>query len=74
MEGYVLVPKILGDSLGLHPVVVFVTVFVGGASLGMFGFLLALPIMACIVILVRELVLPALADFADEDEVDESPA
>ncbi|HIL68922.1 MAG TPA: AI-2E family transporter, partial [Verrucomicrobia bacterium] len=57
MEGYVLVPKILGDSLGLHPVVVFVTVFVGGASLGMFGFLLALPIMACIVILVRELVL-----------------
>lgn len=66
VEGYVLVPKILGDSLGLHPVVVLVSVFVGGAALGMFGFLIALPLTAAAVILVREFVLPALADFADE--------
>ena len=66
LEGYVLVPKILGDSLGLHPLVVFVAVFMGGASLGMFGFLIALPLTATIVILIRELVLPALTEFADE--------
>ena len=66
LEGYVLVPKILGDSLGLHPVVVLVSVFAGGAALGMFGFLIALPLTASLVIVVRELVLPALADFADE--------
>jgi predicted PurR-regulated permease PerM len=66
LEGYVLIPKILGDSLGLHPVVVLVSVFAGGAALGMFGFLIALPLTAALVILVRELVLPALAAFADE--------
>jgi predicted PurR-regulated permease PerM len=66
IEGYVLIPKILGDSLGLHPVVVLAAVFVGGAALGMLGFLLALPIAATAIILVRELVLPALADLAEE--------
>ncbi|MEM7515388.1 MAG: AI-2E family transporter [Planctomycetota bacterium] len=68
IEGYVLVPKIIGDSLGLPPVVVLFTVFVGGAALGVFGLLLALPLTASILILVREFVLPALADFADEGE------
>lgn len=71
IEGYVLVPKILGDTLGLHPLVVFVSVFVGGSALGMFGFLVALPLTAALIILCRELVLPALADFADEPDEDE---
>jgi predicted PurR-regulated permease PerM len=65
VEGYVLVPKVLGDSLGLHPVVVLVSVMVGGAALGMFGLLLALPLTAAIVIIARELVLPALKDWAE---------
>jgi predicted PurR-regulated permease PerM len=67
VEGYVLIPKILGDSLGLHPLGVFVAIFIGGATLGMFGFLIALPLAAAGLILVRELVLPALHDFAEED-------
>jgi len=67
LEGYVLLPKILGDSLGLHPVVVLASVFVGGAALGMFGFLIALPLTAALVIVARELVMPALGDFADEE-------
>ena len=67
-EGYVLIPKILGDSLGLHPVVVIASVMVGGAALGMFGFLIALPLTAALTLLSREFVLPALADFADEDD------
>lgn len=72
LEGYVFIPKILGDSLGLHPVVVLVSIFAGGASLGMFGFLIAIPLMAALVIVARELLLPALRQFADEDShVDE---
>lgn len=74
IEGYVLVPKILGDTLGLHPLVVFVSVFVGGSALGMFGFLVALPLTAALIILCRELVLPALAEFADEPDLDEPKA
>jgi len=74
VEGYVLLPKVLGDSLGLHPVVVLFSVLAGGAALGLFGVLIALPLTATIVILVREFVLPALARFADEAEDETSPA
>jgi len=67
VEGYVLLPRILGNSLGLHPVVILASVFVGGAALGMFGFLIAVPITAALVIVTREMVLPALRAWADEN-------
>ncbi len=67
LEGYVFIPKILGDSLGLHPVVILLSVFVGGAALGLFGFLIAIPLAATLIILFRELVMPAIEDFAEED-------
>ncbi len=73
VEGYVLIPKILGDTLGLHPVVILLSVFVGGASLGLFGFLIAIPLAATLIILFRELVMPALADFAEEDSHVDTP-
>jgi predicted PurR-regulated permease PerM len=74
LEGYVLIPKVLGDSLGLHPVVVLASVFVGGAALGMFGFLIALPLAAVLVILAKEFILPAMAAFADEDDDEDGDA
>jgi predicted PurR-regulated permease PerM len=65
VEGYVLMPKILGDQLGLHPVVVLASMMIFGSAFGMFGLLLALPLTAALVILARELVLPALRQFAE---------
>ncbi|MBI5432199.1 MAG: AI-2E family transporter [Planctomycetes bacterium] len=67
IEGYVLIPKILGDSLGLHPVVVILALTIGGAALGLFGLLVALPATATVIILVRELILPALRVLAEEN-------
>jgi predicted PurR-regulated permease PerM len=67
-ENYLLLPKILGDSLGLHPVVVIFALMAGGASLGMFGLLIALPLAASLVIVGRELLLPVLADLADKED------
>jgi len=67
LEGYVLIPKVLGDSLGLHPVAILVSVFVGGSALGLFGFLIAIPLAATVIILFKELVMPAVEDFAEED-------
>jgi predicted PurR-regulated permease PerM len=64
-ENYVLMPKILGDQLGLHPVVVLAALMVFGSAFGMFGLLLALPLTAAIVILARELLLPAMKQFAE---------
>ena len=70
-----LIPKILGDSLGLHPVVILLAVFVGGSALGLFGFLIAVPLAATLIILFREFVMPALEEFAEEDShVDPDPA
>lgn len=70
LENYVLIPKILGDSLGLHPIVIIFSLLAGAASLGMFGLLIALPLAASLVILAREFVLPVLADLADQDRVE----
>jgi predicted PurR-regulated permease PerM len=66
LENYLLIPKILGNSLGLHPIVVIFAIMAGGASMGMFGLLLALPITASLVILAREFLLPVLAQMADK--------
>ncbi len=68
LEGYVLIPKILGSELRLHPMVVIAAILAGGAAGGIFGVLVALPVTAAVVILVEEFVLPALRDFADEKE------
>ncbi len=67
LENYVLLPQILGNSLGLHPIVVLASLMAGAASMGMFGLIIALPLTATIVILAREFVLPVLAQLADED-------
>lgn len=74
IEGYYLVPKVLGDSLGLHPLVVFVALLAGGAALGTLGVIVALPLTASLVTLFREFVLPALKDWADEGPEPEAPA
>jgi predicted PurR-regulated permease PerM len=42
IEGYVLMPKILGGELGLPPVVVLASMMIFGSAFGMFGLLLAL--------------------------------
>jgi predicted PurR-regulated permease PerM len=74
LEGYVLVPKILGDRLGLHELVVFAALLAGGAALGMLGLLIALPLTAALVILFQEFVKPALEQLAEEpDEAGAGP-
>jgi predicted PurR-regulated permease PerM len=66
LENYVLIPRILGNELGLHPMVVIASILAGGAAFGMLGVLVALPVVASTVILVEEFVLPALRAFAEE--------
>jgi predicted PurR-regulated permease PerM len=70
IEGYVLLPRILGNKLGLHPLVVFLSLTVFGAALGTFGVLLALPLTATAIIITRELVLPLAKDWAEGRRTD----
>jgi predicted PurR-regulated permease PerM len=46
IEGYILTPRIVGDKVGLHPLVVMIALIVGGSLLGIWGMLLAIPITA----------------------------
>ncbi|MFQ5692944.1 MAG: AI-2E family transporter, partial [Nitrospinota bacterium] len=39
LEGFVLTPRIVGDRVGLHPVVVMMAVLIGGAGFGFLGVL-----------------------------------
>ena len=53
IEGSILTPKLVGDRIGLHPVIVIFAVVAGGQLFGFFGILLALPAAAVLSVLVR---------------------
>ena len=54
-ESFLLTPKLLGDKLGLHPVVILLALLVAGAKFGFAGVLLAVPVTAVGSVLIREL-------------------
>jgi predicted PurR-regulated permease PerM len=54
LEGNFLTPRIVGDSVGLHPLVVMVAVIAGGGLLGIWGMLLAIPITAVLSVFAGE--------------------
>ncbi|MEM8815250.1 MAG: AI-2E family transporter [Pseudomonadota bacterium] len=53
LEGTVLTPKLVGDRIGLHPVIVIFAIAAGGQLFGFFGILLALPAAAVLSVLSR---------------------
>ena len=53
IEGSFLTPKLIGDRIGLHPVLVIFSVAAGGQLFGFFGILLALPAAAVLSVLLR---------------------
>jgi predicted PurR-regulated permease PerM len=54
LEGNLITPKIVGERLGLHPVVVLLAVLVGGDLFGFLGILLAVPATAVIKVFWRD--------------------
>lgn len=53
LEGSILTPKLVGDRIGLHPVIIIFAVAAGGQLFGFFGILLALPAASVLSVLVR---------------------
>lgn len=54
LEGLVLTPRIVGSSVGLHPMTVIVALLIGGNLLGFLGLLVAVPVAAVVQVFVRE--------------------
>ena len=60
IDGYILKPKLFGDSLGISGLWILVGVIVGGRAFGVVGILLAIPAVAILDFLYREHFLPWL--------------
>ena len=68
-----LTPLIAGKATNLDPVTIFVAVLAGGSVLGAYGMLLAIPIAACVKILIQESVLPNVRKWARGEADDPLP-
>ncbi|MES2408104.1 MAG: AI-2E family transporter [Pseudomonadota bacterium] len=55
LEGYVVVPRLVGERIGLHPVMVIFALLAFGEVFGFFGVLLALPISAMLLVGLRHI-------------------
>lgn len=53
IEGMVVTPRILGDSLGLSPLVIILALFAGGQLFGLLGIFLAVPAAATVRVVAR---------------------
>ncbi len=73
LDGWVLTPLIAGRATNLDPVTIFVAVLAGGSVLGAYGMLLAIPIAACVKILLQDEVLPNMRAWARGDARDPLP-
>ncbi|WP_084477912.1 AI-2E family transporter [Nocardia jejuensis] len=60
VEDYLLVPRIIGRTVEVPAVLTVVSVLLGGALLGIVGALLAIPVCAAALLIIRETVLPSL--------------
>lgn len=55
LEGSFITPKIVGDTVGLHPLVAIVALLIGGQLFGIMGMLLAVPVTAVTQVFLRSL-------------------
>lgn len=53
IESFLLTPWLVGDKIGLHPVAVIFAIMAGGQLFGFLGVLLALPVAAVLVVVLR---------------------
>ncbi len=62
VEGFVLIPRFLGDEVGLHPVTVIVTFLIFARWFGVIGMLLSVPLAAIAKVLASEFLVPVLKE------------
>lgn len=61
VEAYILTPKVMGKAVQVPGTIVLISALAGGTLLGLLGALVAIPISAGILLIVREIVIPRQA-------------
>lgn len=51
IENNILAPKIIGETTGIHPLIILISIIVGGGIFGVLGMVLAVPVVAILIIL-----------------------
>lgn len=52
-ENNVLAPKIIGENMGIHPLVILLSIIIGGGIFGVFGMIISVPLVAIFKIIYR---------------------
>ena len=60
IDGYVIKPKLFGNSLGVSGLLILITIIVGGKMFGVIGILLSIPFAAIIDFIYRDYILASL--------------
>lgn len=55
LENHIIVPQVMGSTIDLHPVVVIISLLIGGQLLGIIGMMLAVPVAALLRVLLKYL-------------------
>ena len=55
LENHIIVPNIMGHTIALHPVVIIISLLIGGQLLGIVGMILAVPVAALLRVLYKHL-------------------
>lgn len=53
IENNILGPKLLGQSTGIHPLVILISIIIGGGMFGVWGMILSVPFVSLVIILTR---------------------
>ena len=62
IDGYILKPKLFGESLGVSPLMILISIILGGRLFGVGGILLAIPFAAIIDFVYRDYCLKKLEE------------
>ncbi|MBR4667717.1 MAG: AI-2E family transporter [Butyrivibrio sp.] len=62
VDGYILKPKLFGESLGVSPLMILIAIILGGRLFGVAGILLAIPFAAILDFVYRDFVLKKLEE------------
>jgi predicted PurR-regulated permease PerM len=74
VDGNIIIPRLLGKSLNLNPVMIILAITIGGAYYGILGMFVSVPVVAVIKIILSDLVVFVEARNAKKRGVDPEAA
>lgn len=65
-ENNVLGPKIIGENMGIHPLVILLSIIIGGGVFGVFGMIISVPLVAVFKI-IYQFVMEKIAEYKEKE-------